>query len=54
MFKTQAPTMRLTLRVLMADGDAPALEWLAEGSLGDLPSVFLKAARRALGMSAAG
>ncbi len=45
---------RLTLRVLMADGDAPALEWLAEGSLGDLPSVFLKAARRALGMSAAG
>jgi A/G-specific adenine glycosylase len=43
---------RLTLRVLTAEGDAPGSEWLAEAALGDLPSVFLKAARRALGMSA--
>ena len=42
---------RLTLRVLAAEGDpAEGLEMLEEASLGDLPSVFLKAARRALGM----
>ena len=42
---------RLTLKVLSAEGAAPGVEWLEETSLGDLPSVFLKAARRALGMS---
>lgn len=44
---------RLTLTVLAAEGEAPGVEWLPERSLGDLPSVFLKAARRALGMSGA-
>ena len=43
---------RLTLRVLAAEGTAPGVDWLSAGSLGDLPSVFLKAAQRALGMSA--
>jgi A/G-specific adenine glycosylase len=41
----------LTLRVLSAEGGAPGLEWLPETSAGDLPSVFLKAVRRAQGMS---
>lgn len=43
----------LTLRVLSAQGEAQGLEWLQETSAGDLPSVFLKAVRRAQGMSGA-
>jgi A/G-specific adenine glycosylase len=41
----------LTLSVLSAEGGAPGLEWLLESYAGDLPSVFLKAVRRAQGMS---
>lgn len=44
----------LTLRVLAAEGEAEEVEWLAAGAEGDLPSVFLKAVRRAQGMSGAG
>ena len=42
----------LELRVLAAEGPAtgPGVEWLSLDALGDLPSVFLKAARRALAM----
>ena len=40
----------LKLRVLAAEGPANDLEWLSLDALGDLPSVFLKAARRALAM----
>ena len=44
----------LTLRVLVAEGEARDVEWLDEAAAGDLPSVFLKAFRRAQGMSGAG
>ena len=44
----------LTLKVLAAEGEAEGVEWLAGGAEGDLPSVFLKAVRRAQGMSGAG
>lgn len=44
----------LTLKVLAAEGEAEGVEWLADGAEGDLPSVFLKAVRRAQGMSGAG
>ena len=44
----------LTLRVLAGEGEAPGVEWLDETAVGDLPSVFLKAVRRAQGMSGAG
>jgi A/G-specific adenine glycosylase len=40
----------LELRVLAAEGLATDVEWLSVDALGDLPSVFLKAARRALAM----
>jgi A/G-specific adenine glycosylase len=40
----------LELRVLSAEGLATDVEWLSLDALGDLPSVFLKAARRALAM----
>ena len=38
----------LTLRVLMAEGEAHTLVWTPRAGLGALPSVFLKAARLAL------
>lgn len=44
----------LTLTVLAAEGEATGVEWLDEAAAGDLPSVFLKAVRRAQGMSGAG
>ena len=40
----------LELKVLAAEGLATDVEWLSLDALGDLPSVFLKAARRALAM----
>jgi A/G-specific adenine glycosylase len=40
----------LELRVLAGEGPANDVEWLSVDALGDLPSVFLKAARRALAM----
>ncbi len=39
----------LSLRVLYADGDAAGVVWTPRDGLGALPSVFLKAARLALG-----